>query len=694
MIASAAPVGGVFIPHNGGYVGRMGKAQVFFDQRNGGTLSLVTGERPRFKPVAKLDMVFALKVKGQAEPVEVRQSFDRSPQVWFLEEGNDRTGLRVLFKMYDTDGVYHGHGMNETWLYPDGQIFVTTGAMFENPAAHEGVTSARLDVQFPVKVKAQALGSGGMADFNDGAMPLKMNDSALPGRTILFSPQSGGSSPVALYWKSGRMEHNTFIYRGAFGEKGAPTYFRWPDYFRQAYGIGAYADKLTPAATGVQLDFPVDPAKPNPMASFNSLFRLAVVSDANAAKALVESERDPVKMTVTGGVIHGTADPKTTGYNDQEGCYELRKNANPMTVTLPADPQGRTIRVKTIGLTGHGAVVTTLDGKALVPMLTTDGGIADDPLAPIREQPEAPADAAMVTVKLADKPQTLVVSEQAGIQLVYQTRDSWRNYAIYSSKTGPRWSGLRFSLVDGHARNMRGYGKQNWALSENLLHWFSYCGYTPEQMLDQLRDFEVVKNGPDEIVYKYTSSNQNDGAQSVYVVSARADSPAMQIHVAANFTVLDRWPYESSQFFDVFPFRGVWTKDWWYKNVLWLTPDGRWKTMDTVQQTYEGDKDLARIVGAGFFGLYSSDNGNMLMLTKNFKPANPTEYVICGNYIDYHMDVKFIGNDNKPMQPQKGYQQSVEYDLAIYGDKSLTRDKLIDIGKKSIQAGKLVIPSS
>ena len=115
---------------------------------------------------------------------------------------------------------------------------------------------------------------------------------------------------------------------------------------------------------------------------------------------------------------------------------------------------------------------------------------------------------------------------------------------IYSTKTGPRWSGLRFSLVDGHARHMRAYGKQNWALAENLLHWFPEGGYTPEQMLNQLRDFVVVKNGPDEIIFKYTSDNANDGARSEYLVSARADAPAMQINVSATFTVLQRWPYE------------------------------------------------------------------------------------------------------------------------------------------------------
>jgi len=61
-------------------------------------------------------------------------------------------------------------------------------------------------------------------------------------------------------------------------------------------------------------------------------------------------------------------------------------------------------------------------------------------------------------------------------------------------------------MVDGHARNMRAYGKQDWALAENLLLWFLGCGFTPEQMLDQVRDLVILKNGPDEIAFKYTSA--------------------------------------------------------------------------------------------------------------------------------------------------------------------------------------------
>ena len=588
--------GGVFIPRNGCYEGCMGSSHVFFKRDAGGAMSIVTGQWPEFRMVAKLDMVFVVRTRGTEDPLEVRQSQDKNPQILFLEEGNERIGLRVLFKLYGPDNVYHGHGMTETWLYPNGEMFITAAAMFENAGVDVSVNKAWLDIDIPKGLKA-----GDLGDEEVG-----MNDAATPGRRMWLTsaePGSGASERLSLYWRTGRMEYNSSVSRHSFGQEGAPSYFRWPDYVRQAYaynftkpsGTRAYADKVVPSDHGVQLSWPIDPGQPSPSGLFNTFFRLAMVAGPSAAGDLVAAERDLVKMTVTGGMLHGNVPgykgPIDEGYNDQEGCYEVRKTGSgPMVVTLPADALERSIRVKAVGLTKHGAVTVTLNGRPLVPQLTSDGGIADDPLAPIHEPPEAPADAAMIRVKLTDKPQTLTIREEDGIQLVYQSRDPQRNYAIYSSKTGPRWSGMLFSLVDGHARHMRAYGKENWALAENLLHWFSNCGYTPEQMLDQLRDFVVVKNGPDEIVFKYSSENATGGAKSEFLVSARADAPAMQINVGATFTVLERWPYESSQFFDIFPFRGVQPSDWWYGNILWLTPEGKWKTQSTVKWTFDGDK--------------------------------------------------------------------------------------------------------
>jgi hypothetical protein len=82
----------------------------------------------------------------------------------------------------------------------------------------------------------------------------------------------------------------------------------------------------------------------------------------------------------------------------------------------------------------------------------------------------------------------------------------------------------------------------------------------------------------------------------------------------------------------------------------------------------------------------------MLMLTKNFKPELPTDYVICGNYTDFHMSVLFTDPNQKLSKVAKGFKSSVEYELAVWGDEKLTRDQLIEIGKKSLEKGKLVIP--
>lgn len=691
METEEKPTGGVFIPRNGGIEGWIGRSHIFYETGEGGKINLVSDEWPQLKKQASIDLVFQVTKPGGEFPVEVRQSFDKNPRILFLEEGQERLGLRVLFNLYDPDNGYHGHGMTETWLHPDGQIFITVGAMFENIAAHTTVPQARVDIA--------------LAQKNPEITTMDMSRSN--GQTWLIPPGSNsGIEGLSLYWKSGRMDHNTYIYRSSYGLKGAPSFFRWPDYHRQAYtqrtlpdyirpegekeswppGRGAYLQQAVSTDEGVELRWP-DENDPNPTASFNAFFRLATADKPEVANHFVSMERDLLTLGVTGGVIHGG----NKGYNDQEGCYEVRKTESTTTIALPADSLKRAAEIKIVGLTGHGGVKVTLNGQPVTPQLSSDGGIADDPLAPIKDQPEGPANAAVVRVKLTHQPQQLVIEEVEGIQLVYQARDTRRNFMIYSSKTGPRWSGLQFSVLDGHARHMRAYGNPEWALTENLLHWFAYMGYSPEQMLDQLRDFRIIKNGPEEVIFEYTSNNANDGAQSVFEVRVQADDPVMKMDVRATFTVLDQWPYKSVQFFDIFPFRGVEPADWWYDQALFMDQDHEWKIYQTVSQISEGSQDKENF-GPTFQGLYSSDRGNMLMLTKAFSSNLPTEYVICSNYIDLHSNVSFDNLISDQNSLDGGYQVAVEYELAIWGDEKVTADQMIDIARKSIEAGKLIIP--
>ncbi|MEO6054371.1 MAG: hypothetical protein ABIP97_10185, partial [Chthoniobacterales bacterium] len=135
LSVSAAPNGAILIPRNGAYEGRVGKAHVLFDTTAGGIMSVVEGEWPALKNTAQMEMVFKVDRPGApgspGSSVEIKQSNDRSPNIIIIEEGNQRVGVRVNFKLYDTNQRYFGHGMTETWLYPNGEIFINTATSFE-----------------------------------------------------------------------------------------------------------------------------------------------------------------------------------------------------------------------------------------------------------------------------------------------------------------------------------------------------------------------------------------------------------------------------------------------------------------------------------------------------------------------------------------------------------------------------------
>jgi len=704
--------GGFFVPRNGSCEGRIGRAHVLFDATAGGALEVVEGEWPELRRLSRSVMAFRLREDGKE--IEVSQALDRSPELIPLEEGNRRIGMRVKFKLYDPSNIYRGYGMTEVWGYPNGEFFVTSAASFEGMAtytespdlktvklrqpthgfasipksgeAKEAVTDAQLRISCGPKTTQLFMGSGPIAAGK--AISLPLSDPSLAGRYTAFG--DGGKPALGVYWRSGNVEYSDFVSRRQDGKQGAPTYYRWPSYLKQTF-YGKSPDTVEIDRSSFCFRWTRAPgALPNP--TFTVAYRLVVPESVDELKSLVAAEREPISIKVTGGVPHGNPNrSKLLGYNDQEGIYVVRKTADAMVVSLPADALKRTVRVKAVALLGNGAVVTRLDGKAVVPHLATDGGIADDPLAPIRTQPEGPANAAIVTVTLGDRPQELSFSEADGVQLAYQERDPWRNIACFTSKGGRRYSGFKFSLADGRLRDIRGYGQREWALKENQLAWFSWCGFTPEQVIDTLSEFEIVKNGPEEALFRYLSRNARDRAQSEYEVRVPAASSAMQINVTATFTVLESWPYPSAQFFDVFPFRGVEPEEWWYDEVLFMAPDGRVKWMRTREWTFHGDKALDSFAGSGFLALYSADRGNMLMLTKDFKPVMPASYIICGNYIDFHMALRF-GSRKKPQPPRKGFRAQMSYDLAIWGDGKTSREQLIEIGKKSIRAGRLVLP--
>lgn len=681
--AAGEPKGGFFTPFNGGWEGRIGLARFTLSAVDGGALEM---RDAKGESLGRLQWTCAVAAPD-GRTVEVRQAADKAPAIRFLEEGGERLGVRALFRFMDAGGIYHGHGMMEVWAYPDGQVFVTATAMFEDPSAHRGVTRASLVLEGAGVTRLTVGGKPGERRGEALAMPLFATGTNAPPEGWIETA-GNGKTPLALFWRpSWNMDHHNFVGRT---EGGSPTYYRWPAFLTQAYyGFGPPEAVRVDAAGALRLEWNTEKTAAKPAACFGAVFKLAAGSGRAAAFAM--ADRRPVALETEGGTLHVTKRFGGDGYNDQEGAYEVRKTGDVLRVTLPADPAGRTVRVKVVGLAGGGGVQAELDGKPVGPQLAGDGGIADDPLAPIREYPEGPADMALVTVELGPRPRVLTVREVEGVQLAYQNRDPWRSICLYGTKTGTRWPGYRFSLVDGRVRNMRKYGCREYALGENLMTWFSFCGYTPLQIADSLEDFTITKNGPGEAAFRYSSLNANGRVRSVYEVTTPADAPATTLRVKASFEVVESWPFANAQFFDVFPFRGVMPRDWWYGEVLFVAPDGRAKWLGTLDRKFGGDESVETFSGGGFFALYSAERGNMLMLTKNFKPDLPVKHVICGNYVDFHMEVLFRNAEGKAAPPTKGTTVSMEYELAVWGDGSVTREELIERGRRSIKAGRLIL---
>ncbi len=659
---------GGFYPFNGGVEGRIGESRFAFSRWQGGVLEWRTLDGRSLGRGGWEGRV----VLSDGREREVRQEWDRNPEIRFLEEGPLRIGGRCHFRLLDVEGTYHGNGMTEVWAYRDGQLFVTTCVMFEDPAAHTGVTAAAWVIEAP----------GG--PFR----PMALSGHEAPLEGWIGWTNAPGAAPFALYWRpKWTMEHRNFVNRT---EGGAPTYYRWPSYLFQHFpGFGAPM-RLSPDGpnrTRMEWDTVKVVAKADPM--FGAVFRLTAFPER--APAFVLADREPVKFALEGGVVHVHPRFGGSGYNDQEGAYEIRKTGNPLRIDIPQDPLGRTVRLKVVGLTGHAGVEVRLDGGQVLPQLAGDGGIADDPLAPIREFPEGPADMALVEVPLGLRNRVVEVWETRGIQLAYQNRDPWRSYCLFSDRTGSRWAGFRFSPLDGRIRSMRAYGQREYALGENFLTWFSFCGYTSLQIADQLERFQILENGPERVIFTYSSWNANRRVRSEFRVTVPGDSHWNRLHVEAAFTVLDSWPYSGVQFFDVFPFRGVNPDEWWYDEVLWMAPDGRQKWLRTRERTTEGDRELETFSGGGFFAFYSSDRGNMVMLTRNFNPELPVRHVICGNYIDFHMEVLFRDERNRPVSPPAGARVSMEYELALWGDRRANREQFLEIGRRSLRAGRLML---
>ena len=672
--------------------GIIGEVRVSFERNAGGVFSLMGGP-DNAAALARVAGCMVLTGR-QGERLEIRQDTDPNPDFYFLEEGSQRLGLRVIYKLLDQHDAYHGDGLQEVWIYPNGDLFCSVGLRLTDPLAQAAITDACLETRLAPVFSQAAVGTPSPTNVAIGNLAegrlFPLGDQ-LPGKFAAFTGES--SPPLALYWlkDDGRLKA-FFLYRTV----SPPTYYRWPALFDQFF-TGSPLPVGFKAHDSSRLEIAAAAGKPvarlwwvkearvetREWVSVGGIFALSTGRDPEELQSRIAAHQRPLQLKTEGGEF--------AGYDDLEGCYMVRRVNNPVKVVLPPDALARQAAVKVFFLAGKGAVQVKVDGQQALADLVSDGGIVDDPLVPVQVQPHAPASECIVRVPLdPDRERVVTVEESPGLQLAYQaafqTLDQRRNWVVYSDRCAARGS-FEFSVLDGKARHLCAWGNNEEAVAELALFWFKNCGYSPQDYLNQNGDFELIENGPDAVKFCYRGTNFSHRAQSEFWVTIPRTSAVFQMQMKCRLTVLQTWIYARNQFYDVFPHEGVYPEKWWYKKVMYLDRDGCLGIYDNLDRSrnynvFDEAHDRA------FFAMYASDRGNLLTLVRQIRPAGQALHLaVCGNYIDHHLDLELGA---PPIPAGKVFE--VEYDLALYGDDQTSQDEIAAIGRRALAAGRFVLP--
>lgn len=181
--------------------------------------------------------------------------------------------------------------------------------------------------------------------------------------------------------------------------------------------------------------------------------------------------------------------------------------------------------------------------------------------------------------------------------------------------------------------------------------------------------------------------NPNGGAQSETWLTIPGDHPRPRLEVRMRMEILQAWHGNNVEFSDIFPYPSRLVETWRHDAVLFMD-----QTTTSMIYTLRPDTSTRSVaegdVGPNlFYGLFSSDRGNVLSFFKNPQhPRLPFHYSVCGNYIDVHVNL-YPEQDPVPA----GTVFEIEYVTEVFGDGDTTTEQIRAIGEQSVRAGELTI---
>ena len=700
---------GLFVDTRSHWKGRIGQLAASFAKYEGGLLHIgpdgadvrIGLERVALCLAARVRLVCTSEPDSpdHGQSVLIRQENDPAPKFHFLEEGCVRLGMRVAFDLLDDEGHYHGDGRQDIWIYPEGDLHVTTSIQVVDRRGHGPIQDVYLEALGDPSFTQLRAGDQTVTDTGEISLPF---GELLPEKTVFLS---NSEEVVALYWA----RDQGHVWEVGSDHGPLPPFYasHWPTGMQQwaRGGMGwtcrgeSAGISASLSANGPTVDFSwlregaVEVAS-EADATFSATLVVSLGKFAEELAPRITAVQQPLPPQVSGGTFRC--------YTEEDGTYEVGQgDPTGITVTFPPDPLSRTVRPRysrrKTDPRHRGGIAATIDGQSAPFQLKSEGELTDDICVPMEmSHRNDSVDDVLLAARLSpDAPTEIRVDKLPGIQATYQSEitgvdlqrraGNRRDIAVWSSRN-PDAPALEFDLFSGAVHRLTDLGSTDPVVWEMPMAWFKSCGISQHHYCNCIKEFALEENGPDAVSLYTRSTNPNQRAQSETWLRIPCGHPRLRLEVRMRLKILEQWDDANVEFSDIFPYPSRLPETWFHDAVLFAQ---RGQTM--IKYSYRpdtsfstgGDSDDPRL----FYALYPSARGNILTLIDNPQhPDRKLHYSVCGNYVDIHVN---FNPGSVPVPAGEIFE--INYVCELYGDGSTTVDELKQIGQRSLEAGDIII---
>ena len=607
LLAGLAPAGDGEIPypviqapvvHSGHtHVLRCGAMRVVLDGAKGLSLALqaenaadpaAAREAPRQALEELTRLSLQVELASGAENILLDQAFDPQPRLQIISQGASHVAARAFFTLFSSDGRPFGTGTMDLYLYA-GSLFLVPSLFLDDLDPRLRVTRA-----------------GWMADVPGGKAGLEIKGRRIsPDTGRLFEPfgRAGDdfyltvSRPPHSFLRLGwlRNVYPNFLYVREIDKNPEldELYERWPPWISQrGQPLGWGADPssgLEATFSGAGLEslailWARNAAQPIPAGGYkalNGILGLFWGPDEAEVESRWRCYGRPLRPSMEQGNFRF--------YNELEGLYEVDSGGGPVRMDLDCrnEAADRPFVFRFWNLEGKGGAVLKVNDEPVPLTLLNDGGLVEDPMVFIVKDATGPANTAVAAFTTPrGKVSRVVLERAAGMQFTYEMYSDLETYEAWSDRCSDAPLFV-FHLREGTIYQARLPGRPEYAFFKLPLYWVKN-GVNPATFLNQVRDFKVEANGPDEIRFLLASTNLQGSALSTYTCRVPDDPSALRFEITAEFTPLDdgrRWT--SLEYFDLYPFDGVSRRDFHYRDVVYLNRNGVFERVGTGAWDYQ-----------------------------------------------------------------------------------------------------------